>query len=359
MAEADTVDRAQGELIKLSILVGLSGACTSLSIGSTATVEELRTESESCIDTGGLTYRLLMGGVMLDPPTVGLQDFDVVNGSAITLVKLRAWDYTKICNFEQTIRCLQYPNGVLVNETGHFFVCHYFGELSVYGSDCKMIRQAQLPCSCPSRMAWTPSGELLVAFRDRVSNGKVGLFCPESLALSRWLVSGVGGHGLAVCGDRVFVSDSEPGLGRIHAVRLSDGELLATLGGTDSLCSFQRPGGLAVIEDRLLAVADRGGNCVRLISLDTLCEVSQIPNLECVVQPNDVAVDSAGHLLIMDTGNERIAVFREDGSFVAGVMPGFFKNHGNTSSYLDCNLQTGQIAVSNNDRHKISVLAPL
>merc|ERR1712241_900790 len=54
-----------------------------------------------------------------------------------------------------------------------------------------------------------------------------------------------------------------------------------------------------------------------------------------------------------------IAVFRNSGAFVASVLPGFFKNHSNTHSFLDCNLASGAIAASSDDEHKIMVLSPI
>merc|ERR1712137_1416662 len=120
---------------------------------------------------------------------------------------------------------------------------------------------------------------------------------------------------------------------------------------------FGGPCGMEIIDDRLLAIADRRNNKVQLLNLDG----SHVADIGAghLKQPNDVAVDPDGNLLVMDTLSERIAVFREDGTFVASVMPGWFKNHGNTFSYLAYNHVTGPIAVSNNDEHCIAVMSSL
>ncbi|CAK9116288.1 unnamed protein product [Durusdinium trenchii] len=73
--------------------------------------------------------------------------------------------------------------------------------------------------------------------------------------------------------------------------------------------------------------------------------------------PNDVVADAAGNLLVMDTRNERVAVFRQDGTFIASIMEGFFKDKGNTFSYLACNVETGVVALSNNDMHELALLS--
>merc|ERR1712150_245202 len=98
--------------------------------------------------------------------------------------------------------------------------------------------------------------------------------------------------------------------------------------------------------------------------IETFEAVSELPQLDDsagvdskLSKPNDVKVDSGGNVLVMDTGHERIAVFR-NGKFVTGVMPGFFKNGGNTYSNIGCNDLTGAVAATNDDGHCITVLAP-
>lgn len=165
------------------------------------------------------------------------------------------------------------------------------------------------------------------------------------------------GHasGVAAFGDRLFVAD---GYDRaVHMFGFADGSALGKLASSTTGHEFVMPAGIALLDDRLLAVADRGADIVHLLSLDTLEVVRQI-GAGRLKEPNDVVVDTGGNLLVMDTGNERIAVFKEDGSFVCGVMSGFFKDHGNTFSYLACDHDTGRIVVSNNDEHKVVVLAP-
>jgi 6-phosphogluconolactonase (cycloisomerase 2 family) len=212
-------------------------------------------------------------------------------------------------------------------------------------------------------MVFAPTGELLIAFAE--SSAAIGVFHydPQSheLTMQRWLGRKPGQRyeGIAVSGSRVFASDYNTN--RVRVFNFADG---ASLPDIDHL-SLRRPCGLDVIDDRLLAVADRGNDRVVLLDLETFEVVRQLPSEGAELgkgqlrSPNDVTVDSGGNLLVMDTGNERIAVFREDGTFATTVMKGDFVDHGNTFCYMACNLQTGAIAVSNNDEHSISIFAPL
>merc|ERR1711971_463918 len=155
-------------------------------------------------------------------------------------------------------------------------------------------------------------------------------------------------NGVAVSGDKVFVSDAQ----EVKLFSLAGGDTLGVLTG------FQHASGLAVVDDRLLAVADRRQNVIKIFDIDRMELVREVGK-EHLAIPNDVAVDSGGNLLVMDTGNERLAVFQEDGTFVTSFMQGFFKNYGNTFSYIACNQATGAIAVSNNDRHHVALTGPI
>lgn len=111
-------------------------------------------------------------------------------------------------------------------------------------------------------------------------------------------------------------------------------------------------------------IADRGSNRILLLDKETFEIQSQLPpegapKNHLLLHPNDVKVDSGGNLLVMDTGHERIAVFREDGSLVASVLEGFFKNIEDTYCNLCYNHITGAIAASNDDCHCVTVLSPI
>eukprot|EP00913_Durusdinium_trenchii_P034551 g32323.t1 len=118
---------------------------------------------------------------------------------------------------------------------------------------------------------------------------------------------------------------------------------------TEQVC---RHSTTALLEDRVL-----------LLSLDEMELLRELPmegsasGVTKLGMPNDVVADAAGNLLVMDTRNERVAVFRQDGTFIASIMEGFFKDKGNTFSYLACNVETGVVALSNNDMHELALLS--
>jgi DNA-binding beta-propeller fold protein YncE len=364
--EASLQESTQVAVLSL-LLQTMTGAEERVDVPATATVRDLREAAERCFQFGIFAYRLSdSDGVLMDDLDAKLVSFGIQDGANIMITKEFARDYGKITSFSKRIKCAEYPNGVLIDQSsGHLFVCHYFGTLGIYDADFTLTRSIKLGGNAPSQMALTPSGELLVAFR---SSRTVGVFdVKEGKQIKQIkLQRNSTPSGIAVLGDRVFVADS--GCGVVRELNIADGTEVRETSGKWLGANMQGPSGMAIVEDRFLAVADRRANRVLFIALDTLEAFGQLPgqSAECgggagesLRQPNDVAVDTGGNLIVMDTGNERIAVFRQDGTLLASVMQGVFKDHGNTFSYLACNHSTGAIAVSNNDEHEIAVLAPL
>jgi len=361
-ADTDTAAGTAGATIKLT-LRRLGGSCVEVEVGASACVRDLHDAIQQSGIAGLLGVMLATDtGAMLKGDDVPLAEFGVSAGSMLTMVTNRARDYDRASGQTRTIACERYPAGIHIAKDGITLVAHYYGSLSVYDASFRLLRTQSLPGRSPDQMVFAATGELLIAFAE--SSG-IGVFNydPQSheITMQRWLGRQPGRRheGIAVSGGRVFASDYNHN--RVRVFSLANG---ASLPDIDHL-SLRRPCGLDVIDDRLLAVADRGNDRVVLLDLETFEVVRQLPSEGAesgkgqLRSPNDVTVDSGGNLLVMDTGNERIAVFREDGAFVTTVMKGDFKDHGNTFCYMACNLQTGAIAVSNNDEHSISIFAPL
>eukprot|EP00928_Gymnodinium_smaydae_P043571 TRINITY_DN2915_c0_g1_i1.p1 TRINITY_DN2915_c0_g1~~TRINITY_DN2915_c0_g1_i1.p1 ORF type:complete len:372 (-),score=47.50 TRINITY_DN2915_c0_g1_i1:380-1495(-) len=328
-----------------------------VNLPSSSTLKELKLAVADVVSSGPFNFRLLAedGTVLTSlPHDSTLSDMRLADGDAITLVIESARDYSKIVGPETVIKSGQYPNGILIDQEGRLYVSHYFGELKVYSSDLKHVLCGTRTQTHPRQMACAPAGELLVAF-----SSSIHVLDPTTLKRVRQFGSGdlKAATGIAVDGDLAYVSDARECC--LHVYRFSDGTLLRT-----HRPGLKNPQAIAVVDGRLLAVADRGNDRVLLLNIDTLEVHSQLPAESAPARqrlshPNDVIVDSAGNLLVMDTGNERIAVFEEDGSFVTSMMDGFFKDHGNTFSYMFYNCMTGAIAVSNNDEHCITVFSPI
>jgi DNA-binding beta-propeller fold protein YncE len=340
----------------------MDGSQTELQVSSSATVRELkdlinshRSEAEVVFDFNLVTD----AGDVLKDLNARLAEAGVQDGTVLMFVSKRTRDYTKISEFDRVFQCKAYPNGVLINKRGELLSCHYSGALQVYDSNFTLSSEHQLPENNPGQMAFADTGDLLIGFYRQI-----GVFDGETFQFKRWIGNDLQYiRGLAVSSNYVFASDTRSNL--IHKYSLEDGKLLDSFGKCGGACSFRHPCGLRVLDDRLLVVADRKNNRVQLLDLDG-SHVADIganedgAKAEAVLcEPNDVAVDPDGNLLVMDTVNERIAVFREDGSLIASVMPGFFKDHRNTYSYVSCNHVTGAIVTSNNDEHSIAILSPL
>lgn len=341
------------------ILQRMSGEESEVHLPKDATLQDLRKEVEKSSTVGQCAFRLLFNGEPLGwtaSATLTLVQLGIVDGSVVILMKEPS---------RYVLTSDQYPNGLAFDPRGRLAVAHFFGSLEVWDTDfATKLYQGQMGGRQPSQICFGPGGELVVAFRT----GYVQLLGPDDYSQKgpqlRPPSDAFHPSGLAVLGDRVFVSCSRTST--LHQFSLRDGSHLQQRKG-GSHWELQEPSGMAVIEDRILAIADRGLHRVLLLDAESLDFHGQVPDHQtwrskeapgALRKPNDVAVDAAGNLLVMDTQNERVAVYRQDGSLVASVMEGFFKDKGNTFSYLSCNHETGYIAISNNDEHRVAVLAP-
>lgn len=289
-----------------------------------------------------------MMALRIEIPAPGLLNADEVNSPSFGL---RADKYSKISGFETTIECVAgRPSGMAINHRGELHVCHFYGDLCIYDDEYNLVKRVELPFHAPTQMAFAPTGQLLIAFQQNAASAKAfdGDSLEELMDIGLGLITCA--VGITASKDRVFISDGHEHV--VQAFSLEDGTWVASLAGY-----FYQPSGLAIVEDRLLAVVDRGSNVVKLVSLETMKQVGQL-GWKQLMEPNDIAVDAEGQLLVMDTGHERIAVFNLDGTFVASIMPGLFKNYGNTYSYLACNMEDGHVAVSVSDTNSIGLLKP-
>lgn len=373
----------------------MSGEEDILEVPEDATVQVLREaiERSTSMNFGRSAYRLIHSSVCLNNPHAKLQDLEIKDLSIVTIMKERSRDYTRVED-AKVMKCQQYPNG-LVFYQGRLLVAHYFGELQVYDSDFNLLHTSKLPSTgSPAQICIAGDGCLVIAHRDSCvavlepkKDGESDESMEDAEGALQWqpnfsLKSTIkcAPQGVAVSGDLVFVTTRS---GYLSTFRLSDGQRVDHRKG-GSEWDLLNPQGLCVIEDKVLAVADRGADRVLILEIESMKCIGQLPPYEVwpgpgtraarlkkralepempetemlLKYPNDVALDAAGNLLVMDTKNERVAVFRQDGSFVASVMKGTFKAYGSTFSYVACNHETGAIAISNNDKHEIAIVTP-
>lgn len=343
----------------------LAGGEVTVPVAADVSLRVLRDQIAVAADVGRFGFTLcLESGARVECAqddrvleTLGLQ-----SGTVLLMMTDSARDYSRIEGPERVIKTTRFPAGVLVGSNGDLFVTHFYGDLSIYDSEYNLKGETRkLPFQMPRQLVFAPTGEIVVVFATAVA-----VFDPTDYRMIRKLGDDLRlsqGRGLAMLDDKVYVTDAVQHC--IHVLSFSSGALLRTVTPCGRSASLSvpvvEPCGLAIIDDKL-AVADRGNDRILLLDPDTLEEHSRLPEIGDVPDarlrsPNDVKMDSGGNVLVMDTGNQRLAVFR-GGKFVTSVMQGFFKNT-NSYSNIGCNDVTGAVAATNDDGHSITVLAPL
>ncbi|CAE7455122.1 Klc2 [Symbiodinium natans] len=274
---------------------------------------------------------------------------------------------------------IMFPRGLAFDSRGRLWVSHFFGELEVWDADyATKLREETLPSLAPAQMCFTPGGELLMTFAG--GHERVQMVDPTDFAELDWFAKQVPGIvGVAVFGHQAYVT--RPGFsGLLSAFGLAqfDEEELLDIG-RKTRDGDQQPSGLAVLEgalmqaplrslglDQLLVIADRKRNRVVLVDPRDSQVHGHIPDREtwkeggspgALQKPSDVAVDAEGNILVMDIGNERVAVFRQDGTYVTSILDGFLKDYGDNLNYMACNHETGHLAISMGHEHKIAIVA--
>lgn len=120
-----------------------------------------------------------------------------------------------------------------------------------------------------------------------------------------------------------------------------------------SEAEFSRPHDLVLSPDgKFLYVADVGNDAVQVLDPATLKVVGKI-GADDLDSPHDVAFDKQGQLLVADTGNDRIAIYRVQGA--RGQFAGELKG-GLDSPEGVAPLPDGRVVVTNAGSHDVVVL---
>lgn len=113
---------------------------------------------------------------------------------------------------------------------------------------------------------------------------------------------------------------------------------------------FSRPHDLALSPDgNTLLVTDVGHDRIRMLDPNTLKPIGDFGKDE-LSAPHDIAIDHQGRILVADSGNNRIAIYKWEAgraSFVEELSRGIFAPTGVTSS------AKGIIYIGNSGRHNI------
>eukprot|EP00435_Cladocopium_sp_Y103_P002452 s5338_g1.t1 len=266
-----------------------------------------------------LQVEFLLEGVALPQhPETTLMELGVDGSCPLTVVKKRGHDYSRVTKLEHEVPSERWPQGVLTTQEGLLYVCHFQGELMVFSPELVLVSKHILPREVvnPSQMQMAPNGDLVFAC-SRSGGATAAVVDPKTFEVKRFLnAEGGRGLGLAMRGGVVYLSyggrfSHGEKRGCVVALDFETGEVVQTFRG------FAKPTGLCVANDQLL-VSDRGANEVRIMTLEG--EDVQTIGQGQLKYPNDVAVDSCGNILVMDTGNERVAVFSPDGQLLASIL---------------------------------------
>jgi len=347
-----TKDIADGVMIKISVKRMGGHAPVVLAIPESSTFQDLKNALTDAVPVGVFGYKLVTEEFEVLYCSLGtrISELNLSDGASLTMITETCRDYSRIAGPEKVLKTGKHPCGIYIDDEGNFFINHYYGEFKKYNDKFELVCESKIQPN-PWQMARAPSGEFLMAYSDGIH-----IFEPTTLKETR-VIPGPSFKGVAVEGELVYASSSLRN--EIRVFQLSDGKLMGT-----HTPDLKQPSCLTVIDGRLLAVADRGNDRILLLDLHTLEVRSQLPPARApshqrLSKPNDMVVDSAGNLLVMDVGGQRIAVFREDGTFIASVLEGFFVDHGNTYPYLSYNQITGSIAASNDDEHCVTIFSPI
>ncbi len=129
-----------------------------------------------------------------------------------------------------------------------------------------------------------------------------------------------------------------------------------------TITGLRRPTGIAVTDDGLMIVSDRGRHCITILDR----EGNKIRSFGTrgegwgqLIRPEGVAVTSKGTILVVDSGNDRIQQFTVEGDRISCT-----RTYGNGSlefnnpSGIAINKTTGQVFVTDYRNNRVQVLQP-
>ena len=254
--------------------------------------------------------------------------------------------------YEGMLKC---PWGLAVNDNNEILVTELSNHrVSVFSSDRNYLRSfgkfAQL--YHPTGIAYN-NGKILVASRD---NHKIqmysnkGKYLKEFVGLDQQLKNPCG---LSVDADgNVIVADTG---NRVIKIFSSSGEILTAFG---TECSFVDPYH-CIQHQKHFVVSDWGDHCIKIYDPNGnfLYKIGKEGVRDGEFNhPSLLSVSKEGHLVVCDSGNDRVQVFDlRHGEFVAkfgseGSNTGEF-NRPMSTAILD----NGRIAVSDNENHRIQI----
>jgi len=272
----------------------------------------------------------------------------------IVLQFLGTRDYSLITKPKFTIKSanLLYPYGVSYNSQKLMAVGYYRGEVAIWD-----IRSQKL-------IRWRRFGSTISAVLSFRSLWVVGFWKRSKILILDseleekaiiWPKDAGNCEGIAICERRgwIAISDrfsSDVKIFELDIIEKSKLRPTAVM----KIEGLRWPAGICFnLEGTVLAVTERHLNRISLVNpLDGQKLLSF--GSEHLICPNDVKLDTDGNFLVYDTGNRRLCIFDQEGTFLLSVLDGFFRDTGNTFSAI-CVASSGTIAVSDNDNQQVFI----
>jgi len=272
----------------------------------------------------------------------------------IVLRFLGTRDYTLITKPKYTAKnlYLKYPKGISFNDQKHVAVGYTHGEVAIFdiGSQ-EIIKWRKFKGTCSSVVSfgnlWLVYLKLRAIILILDSNlMNMGVLNPKLCGRS---------EGMEFCKKRGWLAISNYDFGNVKFFEMEQIKkiVLKPIEVMD-IVGLKNPAGLCFnLDGTILAVAERGADRISLFNLLKKEKLLSFGN-DKLGSPNDVKLDTDGNFLVYDTGNRRLCIFDPSGKFLLSLLDGFFKDSGNTFSYISVD-SSGTIAVSDNDNHQIFV----
>ena len=355
------------------VMSSMTGTCSADVPLSTSTFGDMKAKAAALWSVSAVCLEMFMAGE--DEPIPDSQLVGAVRQVFVLAKKTR--DYTLVKQFDSVIalRNGAYPNGVAFTARDIVWTGFYADAevMTPAGATVRVLRDWKAALGGNSSQLFVLADGCILS--ANTSNDRIVKF-NAALRVERYYVGLTRPRGVA--GDGRFVYCADTGANRLVFFDAASGEqtLVVTSipGATPE--RLGQPTGMELVRPHsdshseplagILAVADRDHHRLLVLSTAGLllrvvgCAAGGCPSRELgrLNEPNDVAVDPDGRLLVYDTRHKRIAVFNQDGSFVCAVLEGFFRDSGNTYSSISCCQETGKVVVSDNDHHRLCFLEP-
>ena len=256
------------------------------------------------------------------------------------------------------------PWGVAVNARDEIAVTDGMNHrVQIFNSDGKYLRSFGRKGNnagefkYPRRIAFHKNENVFVADQH---NHRIQIFSFEGKYVGMF-----GGYGRLDCqlinplglsvdiNGSIIVADTGNTLIKIFS---PDGKFLRKVGGLGSFtCPFH-----CVQCDRYLILSDNEEHCIKVLDRNGNCQYrfgKQGGGEGEFDYPCCLSVNKSGHLMVCDSGNDRIQLFQLNGKFVGKIVPNQGSNLGefNFPRSLAV-LSNGRIVVSDESNHRIQIL---